>query len=94
MVEEVVLVVGVVLVSGVVLLGELTVVLDGEGVSLVVLDCVGPFGVVLEGVVVTPVPATCRLGMTPSGMTSARMVAKPKRKPSIITVRLGCRRTI
>ena len=99
MVVSSVLLVGVVLETGELLDGvELSVVLEGvvepTGVlevtgSVVVLDDVGVV-VVLE----TPVPATCRFGMTPSGMTSARMVAKPKTKANMIVTSLDSRRTI
>ena len=98
MVVSSVLLVGVVLETGELLDGvELSVVLEGvvepTGVlevtgSVVVLDDVGV--VVLE----TPVPATCRFGITPSGMTSARMVAKPKTKANMIVTSLDSRRTI
>jgi hypothetical protein len=63
--------------------GELLVV-PWPAVLLVLGVVDGEFGVV-EGVFedVTPVPATCRLGMTPSGNSSAPMVAKPKMKASM-----------
>lgn len=51
-------------------------------------------GVVDAGVVVSPVPTTWRFGMTPSGKSSARIVAKPKRKASMIAASLGSGLTI
>jgi hypothetical protein len=59
------------------------------GSALVVGDVVGSSDddvVVTELLVVTPVPTTCRLGMTPCGMSWAEICAKPARAENMMGV--------
>jgi hypothetical protein len=77
--------------------GRSLVVVDAVvGSALVVGDVVvgGSDNVVVSGVevgstellVVTPVPTTCRLGMTPCGMSWAEICAKPARAENMMGV--------
>lgn len=85
---------GVVVSAGVVVGSAVVVVGVVVGVVVAVVDgVVVSLGVVVVGValvvVVTPVPATCLLGMMPCGTSSARIWAKPKeRKASMMVKRL------